>query len=179
MISDFLRELLRFVILVLIRPVVRALVAIVSPIYRVLFGSFGDRAYRKLQEKLEHDVRENLAWLFEKYEGKVISNTQDYPRAFDYATVTVSVRQILIRFIRGRGELRVDVAPAHAPTDWQEVGEAINSIDESGQRPPRYYRFQDLGDLLERNLERLNAAFSEVDYGPPRRGQSITRLVRL
>jgi hypothetical protein len=100
-ISDFLRELLRFVILVLIRPVLKVVGAIFSPIYRFLFEGFDNQTHKKLHERLCQGIRQNLPWLFDRYGAKVIPNTRPYPRAFDYAVVTVSAERMLFALFRG------------------------------------------------------------------------------
>jgi hypothetical protein len=131
----------------------------------ILLRSFGDR---RRERSLERDVRENLPWLFKKYESRVVP-TENCPRASDYAVVTVAVGNVLLRFVRGRGELRADIAPVlHASTDWQEVGEAISSTSDHEQVPPVYYRLSHLSLLLQQNLERLNASLSAEPALAPR-----------
>lgn len=179
MLSEFLREVLRFIVLVLLRPIARAIGAIVSPVYKLAFGPLGERSHRKGEKRLQDEIRKNLPWLFERYEAKVIPNTQNYPRAFDYAVVTVALGNILIRFVRGRGELRADIAPAHAPTNWDEVGEAIACAGDSERPRPQYYSFDDLGQLLEQNLDRLNLAFAQDRYGQSHHSPTAPRPIRL
>jgi hypothetical protein len=84
---------------------------------------------------------------------------------------------MLLRFVRGRGDFRVDIAPEHAPNDWQEVGEAIASI--KGSETPRYYRFEDLGQLLKENFGTLAQALSRDEYGPPQPNRQTIKLTRL
>lgn len=179
MISEFLREVLRFIVLVLLRPIARAIGAIVSPIYELAFQPLSERSQRKSEKRLQDEIRRNLPWLFERYGGKVIPNTQNYRRAFDYAVVTVALGNIFIRFVRGRGELRADIAPAHAPTNWEEVAEAIESAGLGKVPRPQYYSLNDLGRLLEQNLDHLNAAFAEDQYGRSHPGPTVPRLIRL
>jgi hypothetical protein len=159
-ISDFLRELLRFVILVLIRPVLKVVGAIFSPIYRFLFEGFDNQTHKKLHERLCQGIRQNLPWLFDRYGAKVIPNTRPYPRAFDYAVVTVSAERMLFAFIQGRGELRVEIAPEYTPNGWQEIGEVISTID-GLKGPPRYYNLAGFGRVLERNVDHCRNAFSK------------------
>jgi hypothetical protein len=179
MISEFFREVLRFIILVLLRPIARAVGTIVSPVYDIAFGPLGERSQRKRERRFQDEIRRSLPWLFARYEAKVIPNTQSYPRAFDYAVVTIALGNILIRFVSGRGELRADIAPAHAPTNWEEIGEAIAFVGESKQSPPRYFRLADLGQLLEQNLNRLNPAFAQGQYEQSDRSSTVPRLIRL
>jgi len=37
-----------------------------------------------------------------------------YRRAFDYVMAPVALGDLLVRFLKGRAEFRVDIAPAHA-----------------------------------------------------------------
>ena len=179
MVSEFLREVLRFVVFVLIRPLLVVLAAVFSPIYKLLFGWLDDRLLRKDQEGFEKEIKQNLAWLFERHGAQVIPNLsgRKHRRILDYVDITVSLEPVLFQFVRGRGEFRVDVAPQHIPNDWQEIGEAIAAIHEL-RGPPQYYRLEDFGRLLERNLNDLRKAFSKAAYGDARRGRkpTLTRL---
>src|SRR6267154_2652509 len=49
------------------------------------------------------------------YEG------EELPQAFDYVAVTVEFAEIWFRFIRGRGELRTQVARPNEPYNWEEL----------------------------------------------------------
>jgi len=138
--------------LVIIRPLLLILRAILSPVYKLLFGWLDDRANTKWHKELEQEIRQQLSWLFDNYGAQVIPNTRQYPRAFDYAVVTVATNNVLLRFVRGRGELRADIAPAHSPDAWQELGEVIASYSSDQQR---YYRLGDLSRVLQQNIEPL------------------------
>jgi len=178
MFTDFLLNVLRFGLLFIVRPILKCVATVTTPVYRGLFGWFDDRMYSKLQRNLEHDIVGNLPWLLEIEQAKVVRNTSKYPKAFDYAIVTMAAGTLLLRFVRGRGEFRVDVAPQHAPDDWQELAEAIASIDES-KTTPHYYRFKDLNLLLKAHWNELKYALSEAQYGAPRRRQSAHILTPL
>ena len=68
MFSDFLGELLRFVVLVFIRPVLLALRAVFSPLYKPLFGWLDGRLLSKDEENFEKDIKQNLPWLSKSME---------------------------------------------------------------------------------------------------------------
>jgi hypothetical protein len=157
---DYFREVARFVVLFLIRPILKALVAITSPVYKVVFGWADNRTYRKLDEAFEEEIRQNLTWLFRTRGAQVIPNTRNHPRAFDYTIATVAVGKVLLRFIRGRGELRADVASTKAPEKWYELREAIGDVSDTCKRPNEYYRLADVNHLLEEHLDRLETALS-------------------
>ena len=44
-----------------------------------------------------------------------------FPPPFDYAVATIAVENLVLRFIRGLGEVGVFVAPASAPSDWHDL----------------------------------------------------------
>jgi len=48
-IAEYLREVLRFFVLVFVRPLLRASVFLFSPIYKLVFGPLDERAHQKLE----------------------------------------------------------------------------------------------------------------------------------
>jgi hypothetical protein len=179
MTPKLLRNGVKFTIVVVFRPAMRALAVILSPVYRALIGPIDSRIHRRLRKRLEADVRAELPWLFEKHHGRIVADESNR-QSFDYATVIVAADHMVLRFIRGRAELRLDIAPAHAPSDWFELQQAFALLDDAKQqRASTYYRLYDLGRLLEQNWDRLDTAFSETQYGPPDRGRSTISLGRL
>jgi len=100
---------------------------------------------------------------------------------FDYAIVTITVKGLVLRFVRGREDFRVDVAPQHSPASWQEVGSvlAFNGVVDQDGKKLRYYRLQDLGQLLKANLDRLEAMMSEDQFENLKSNQSPWKLIPL
>ena len=178
---SFLRELRRFFILVFIRPVLLVCGAFISSVYKILFAWWLDGWTAKgLQSRLEQDIRKEYAWLFEEYDARIVP-TKPYRQVLDYVAVTTTVGDLLFQFIRGREEFRVSVAPAHAPHDWYDFGEAIALAcdDESIRNNVKCYRMSDFRSLFEANIGRLKFYFSREEYGQSRRDRTAVRLIPL
>jgi hypothetical protein len=166
----------------LFTPIAVAFGLVFTEFYKAFFGWWLDAAVDdRNHQALAEDIRENLGFLFDAHGARIIPNTRSYPRSANYAVVTIGVAQMLLRFVRGRDEFRVDVSPAHAPKDWQEVGQVIGSDPDyrGSPNPPTYYRFQDFSKLLKANFDILDRLMSPENYGPPRRDLSVIKSTRL
>ncbi|HXC47856.1 MAG TPA: hypothetical protein VNU20_06160 [Candidatus Sulfotelmatobacter sp.] len=181
MISDFFRELRRFFVLYLIRPVVLLCGALISSVYNVVFAWWLDRWTSKgLWARLERDIKKDYPWLFERYGARALP-FKPYRQVLDYANVTVAVDDLLFQFTRGHGDFHVSVAPGHAPHDWYDFGEAIDLAynKEPIRASARNYKMSDFQQLFEAHIERLRVFFSEAVYGEPRRDKSMKKLIPL
>jgi hypothetical protein len=180
MVSAFFSELLKFCLLYVIRPLLLLFGAAVSSLYNVLFAWWLDGwTFKGHQDRFESEIREQYSWLFEKYNARIMPR-QRYKQVLDYVVATVAIGDLLLDFVRGNGDFRVNVAPAHAPHDWYDFAEAIDLA--SGNKPGEratHYRMASFRQLFEANVERLNAFFSKENYGPSRRDRTATRLIRL
>jgi hypothetical protein len=185
MVSDFFRELLRFFILYVARPVVLLCGALISSVYNVLFVWWLDTlTVKRLQRSLERDIRKEHSWIFEMYDAKIVPNVPSgkrYRQVFDYANVIVAVDDLLLNFVRGREEAYVTIAPAHAPHDWYDFGEAIDLASEAEptSSSQRHYRMAHFRQLFEANIERLKLFFSKEGYGQSRRDRTVKKLIPL
>jgi thiosulfate reductase cytochrome b subunit len=171
MVSDFLRQLFRFFILYLIRPVLLLCGALISSVYNVLFAWWlNPWTFKRRQARFEHEIQTEYSWLFDEYDARIMP-MKHYRRAFDYVMATVALGDLLLRFVRGNAEFRVDIAPAHAPNDWHDFAEAIGlaSDVESLRNGARSYRMANFRQLFEANFERLRLFFSAEEYGESRR----------
>src|ERR1700694_474890 len=179
MIYDFFSELLRFFILYLIRPVLLVLGAVISSVYKVLFAGWLDGWMSKgLQRCLEQDIRKEYSWLFEEYDARIVP-MKPHKQVLDCANVTIAVGDLMFQFTRGLYDFHVSVAPAHAPHDWYDLGEAIVlACDaEHTRNGTRHYRMSDFRPLFESNIERLRGFFSKEEYGQSRRNRSVKKLI--
>ena len=71
-----------------------------------------------------------MPFLFRTYHGKVVRNEGiAFPPGFDYAILTLALPELVFRFVRGRGELNVVVAPAFARGDWHELALVLSALD--------------------------------------------------
>jgi small-conductance mechanosensitive channel len=101
MVSGFLRQLLRFFILYLIRPVLLLWGALISSVYNVLFAWWLDPwTFKRRQTRFEHEIQTEYSWLFDEYDARIVSMKR-YRRAFDYVMATVAFGDLLFR--QGKG----------------------------------------------------------------------------
>jgi hypothetical protein len=167
-------------ILTLLSPLLAIFGIIFFGLYKILWGWWADeRRSRILQRDFAKEIRVSLGFLFDQFGGQVVPNLRKYPPVADYAVVTVAVQTVLLRFMRGRGEFRVDIAPTDSPNAWQEVGEALAEAEgypESGE-VPKYFRFADFGRLLYPNFELLvRTICSRKSESTPRGTVQMNRL---
>jgi hypothetical protein len=126
---------------------------------------FDERASNRVQRDLETEVRENVSFLFLDEGAQVIPNNPPPPRVFDLAQVTLKLRDLLLIFIRGRGELFVHVAARRAPRDWHELSRVLAAIG----TPVSEFRRSPLDlfavdRLLRLHMTEIKTAFSDEQY---------------
>jgi len=181
MVSDFFRQILRFFVLYLIRPVVLLCGALISSAYNVLFGWWLDGwTFKGRQARFEREIQKEYPWLFEKYGARVVPMTR-YRQVNDYVVATVQTGDLLFKFVRGMGDFHVVVAPEHSPNDSYDFGEAIDLASESEptKSSVTHYRMAHFRQLFESNIERLEHFFSKEEYGPSRRDRVVKKLIPL
>jgi len=180
MIRDYFAALGRFFLLFVVRPVALLFGALLSSLYNVFFGWWLDGlTSRGLWRRLERDIRNDYSWLFQEYKVTVLP-FKPYRQVLDYADVTVRVGDLLFEFVRGHGgdDFHVTVAPVHAPHDSYSFAEAIDLASDC-ECAGRNYDMSKFEQLFRANIERLQAFFSEGQYGPARRSKSVKRLIRI
>jgi len=133
-----------------------------------LDGRFEKRYSQKLQAQFAKDIQERIPSLFADFGGRIIPNTEDYSPAFDYAAVTISFDGMLLRFIRGRMDFRVDVAPPDKPTAWREISSIVKNSDLPGNPNPKvdYYGLNDFGRFFQVNVDIIRHEVSKPDWRP-------------
>ncbi len=181
MIADFLRQLLRFFFLYFVRPLLLLFGALLSSFYNALFSWWlDDWTFKGRQSRFEREIQRDYSWLFEKYGARIVPQ-KPYRQVLDYAQANVGVDNLIIQFVRGRREYHVNLAPAHAPHDWYDFGEAIDLVSESkGDSTGRtFYRMATFRPLFEANIDRLKHFFSPQQYGASRRDRTVKKLIRL
>ena len=122
----------------------------VVSVSKIAFGWTDELAYRRNRRKFIAEIDRDFSELFAEHNGRVVPHEgENLPRAFDYVSVTVEIEEIRLRFTRGRGELRVQVAPASDVQGWMDLSILWPRIatPESG-RPPSPY--DELGEVAER-----------------------------
>jgi hypothetical protein len=125
-------------------------------VYKFLIGRWLDPIiHKKNQERFTEEIQERISCLFTDHAGQVVPNDREYPRGFDYAVVTVAVDSMLLRFIRGRQDFRVDVCPQSMPGAWWEISTLLKDedvVNRPGHRA-KYYGLRDFGQFFQLNFE--------------------------
>lgn len=140
----------------------RLLRSILSAVYNLLFGRLDRRSALKREAKLRQEIRDALPFLFDKHRGRIVPNEGvSFPPGFDYALVTIAVDDLLIRFIRGRGELGVVLASQKVLTDWYALSVLADLVrgNDSSQRSD-ILGIQDASRLLESHLGQIGQVFA-------------------
>lgn len=79
--------------------------------------------------------------------------------------VTLLVDGILLRFIRGRGDLDVDVAAKSTPTEWHALSLRISALHtEDDIRRTSLNDLLDVARVLKPNLRRIEDVLSSAKY---------------
>lgn len=78
----------------------------------------------------------------------------------------MAVEDIQVRFVRGRGDFTMQVAPQHTPRDFYEVSLVLMANDSPQGICPRvsYLSFYDAARLLKNQWDRLKEALSKGRY---------------
>jgi hypothetical protein len=150
----------------LIRPPLIVVGFIAKTIYALFFGRADKRLAQKQQDELANEIQQHLGFLFQEYGGRIIPNTGiKFPPGFDYAIVTVEAGELLFRFVRGRGDLDVQIATKANTNDWHDVSLVIGAIErpEEMQRKS-FLSFADVASVLEPNMPQIKEAFSTARY---------------
>jgi hypothetical protein len=143
---------------------------VVKATYTLTFAWWLDPWVQRRQNRaLLQDLHRDLYFLVSEAEA---FKSPSAVLPFDYATVEVHWRNLLLTITRGRGEINVSVAPRHAPNELHELGPLIAALE--GKRYSEREPIASLADaaaLLLPRLNLLNGAFSEPEY--PRTRQEI------
>jgi hypothetical protein len=110
-------------------------------------------------------IRQHMRFLFERFGASVVSN-EYFPAAFGNAIVVMETKGILLRAVRDRGEVRLDVAPLHNPTEWVDSAFALAAI-EDGSCEPQFSLYRATTSIardLDPKFEVLQDAFTEDRY---------------
>ena len=152
----------------ILRPLFLPIYWLVNGTYRVLFGWLDVRASKAKEREFALQIRGIFSFLFEAQDGLVVPNVGiPFPEPFDYATVTVACHNLLIRFVRGRGELNVALAQSKAPDNWHDLLLVMAAIDGRSELPERRWitELNEAAALLEPNMARLYDAFGSDSNG--------------
>jgi hypothetical protein len=138
-----------------------------NPLYVILRAMFlrplGRCLDRKDSHKLTSDIQQSLGFLFTRYHAIIVANgVRRLPPNFGPTIVTISVENIMIRVLRGRGELNIEVAPAFAHSDWHDLSLILAAIQDVPNLERR--KFRDLWEVARELEPNLNSLIGHFDY---------------
>jgi hypothetical protein len=144
----------------------------------------------RLDIPLKQEMLEILPGLLKDFDLHVIEDRY-LPESFGNSDVTLQSPQLLVRFVRDRGQVWAEVAPVTEPTSWWPLGDVLKAIQ--GQLPEAPFdltsavrllrdNFRELADALgprltgtHRDIERLREArLKEMTE----RGREAARRIR-
>jgi hypothetical protein len=146
-----------------LRVPLQAIGSVIGFAYKIMFGKADARRSKKLEDDLALEIQRELAFLFNEAGARIVRDEKvRYPRPFDYAIVTVAVQGFLLRFIRGRGELRVQVGWEDS-SSWADLNWVLKEMVGDNGRPLDSGMFNSLPDVsnaVRPSLGRIADAFS-------------------
>ena len=97
--------------------------AVIVRLDKVAFGWWLDEVfYRRDRARFLREIEAAFSELMERHGGKIVPHEgEELPRGFDYVGVTIEFTSVRFRLIRGRGELRTQVARPDEPHKWEEL----------------------------------------------------------
>lgn len=133
-----------------------------------VFQGIDRRIAQRNESILTQDVKKYLTFLFTEYKGRTVANEGVECRpGFDYAITTVAIDGFRLKFIRGRGELGVLVAPASADNDWHDLSLVVAAVSSEGCLGRQHFTdLTEVSQYLNRYLEALLSVFSSGGFGP-------------
>jgi hypothetical protein len=138
-------------------------------VYKMAFGGLDEAFYRRSRRAFIAEVNGSFSYLFSQHGGKVnLQEGVDFPRAFDYVSVTVEFKELRIRLIQGRGELEAELAPTREPGDWRD----LSFLQQVLASPPGYTPVFENGSLdqlagqLQTGWDQLVDLLSEQNWFP-------------
>jgi hypothetical protein len=140
--------------------------AICIPIYKLIFGRSDMAVAHKNERRLLVDVRKSFAGVLSEHTGIVSTEGRERRPAFDFAIAVIKFNEIGVRIARGRGELRIQIAPAHDLNDWNdiEVLWRVLHLQEWPVSPSPYDSLNDVSDYLNAHWDKVVAAMSAQHY---------------
>ena len=103
---------------------------VMACIHKVFFSWWLDKRLVRHNDKIFGErITESLEFLFTDYGAQLVPPNDRGPQPyFDWAQATVVSGDLQFNFTRDRGKILVNVAPKHAPKDWQYLPSMLRAI---------------------------------------------------
>ena len=157
-------KVIRWVLLGL-RPLVRGVGFVLSPIYNVLFSWYDRKLARQGEAELADDIQRFVPFIFREKDARIIPTEGiPFPLPFDYAIVTVEFADLQMRVTRGRDDLAVQIAPDFSPKALRELSTILWVLDVPGVKRGSILNLLQVDELLRKHLDEIEKAFSAEEY---------------
>jgi hypothetical protein len=106
--------------------------AILAGVSVRVFGWLDRLLARRADKQFASEIRTNMVLLFAKHGAEVVANDeseQKQPRSFDYAVAKVAAPDLLLRFVRVRGQFEIEIGLPGLPTKWESMDSALCWLD--------------------------------------------------
>ena len=135
--------------------------------HKVFFSWWLDKhLVRRNDQFLAQGIKENLEFLLNDYGAQLVPNERETPPYFDWAQTTVVTEDLRFNFTRDHGIIFANVAPSHAPTDWQELSAVLTAITNADgtDREVEFTRLPTMAAELKPQMLRVKDALSEGTF---------------
>lgn len=131
-----------------------------------------------MARKLPEIIHQEFHQLFSEHNAKEVKYEYD-SKHFGNEILVVNSGNIVFRFVQDRGDLDVDLAPSHAPTEWQCVDQVIWALHGLTNVPPIRpgYSLAKTASLVMDHYSRLNEAMSPEKYAATK--QAVAKVSQL
>ena len=90
--------------------------------------------------RLGNEVQSHLPRWFAEHSAQLIPNAESeyvQPRSFDHAVATVATPDLLLKLVRVRGELSIEIAVPGERPKWESLDSALTWLDIQRRTPPQ------------------------------------------
>ncbi|MDQ1405534.1 MAG: hypothetical protein QOG55_1163 [Acidobacteriaceae bacterium] len=160
-------------------PILRLLGFIVQAIYGAFFSWWLNPA---LDRRAEKSIKQAAPFLFDQYEGKVVSEPRTETRGSSDHSVCIASGNLFLRFSQWRTEnYNVRVSPTFAPNDSYDLVDALRVGDpaRATEVPPDINNWHHFARLLEPRFEQMQRSFNQENFADSKRKFVLLRVGEL
>jgi hypothetical protein len=170
----------------LARPVAVGIAFVIETLYNLFFRERDIRLSIEGDRQLAYEIRRDMPFLFNEHSASQIALESIYnplpesfqhPRPFGYAVVIFLVDDLLFRFLRGRGELDIQVTKQYDPENWAELPTILQWLgwrDQLGG-PRLFNSLEDAAEVLRPLMKQLIDAYADPVYSQMKQRVSDAR----
>jgi hypothetical protein len=138
----------------------------------MLFLDWWAKRRRRIKEdELKEYLCKNLPFLFSEWAAKFVPN-EEYSSKYHGIFATIEIGHLRLRASSFRDEFYIDIAPAQAPKDWEDLVTVLKALQAKGPINSveditcmtTYLPISSLAALLKQHLAGLQEGFSVPNY---------------